>query len=109
MAEITDLLTGTARGECSAQEGLLNAVYGELHRIASFYMRREHRRDHTLQPTALVNEAYLQLVGSRPGVWDNRGHFFSAAAQAMRQILVNHARTHRAAKRTGSLKRVDIH
>ena len=108
MGDVTDLLTCTAGGDCSAQEKLLNAVYSELHRIASFYMRREQRRDHTLQATALVNEAYLQLVGSRPGAWDNRGHFYSAAAQAMRQILVDHARTHRAAKRTGSLKRVDL-
>jgi len=108
MGDITNLLASTAGGERSAQEKLLSAVYGELHRIASFYMRREQRRDHTLQATALVNEAYLQLVGGRPGAWDNRGHFYSAAAQAMRQILVDHARTHRAAKRTGGLKRVDL-
>src|SRR5262249_52285997 len=108
MADITDLLTCTASGDCSAQERLMSAVYSELHRIASFYMRREQRRDHTLQATALVNEAYLQLMGSRPGAWDNRGHFYSAAAQAMRQILVDYARTHRAAKRTGSLKRVNL-
>src|SRR5215471_11072623 len=97
MGDITELLACTAGGECSAQEKLLNAVYGELHRIASFYMRREQRRDHTLQATALVNEAYMQLVGSRPGAWDNRGHFYSAAAHAMRRILVDHARSHRAA------------
>jgi RNA polymerase sigma factor (TIGR02999 family) len=108
MADITELLACTAGGGQSAQEKLLSAVYGELHRIASFYMRREQRRDHTLQATALVNEAYLQLAGGRPGAWDNRGHFYSAAAHAMRQILVDHARSHRAEKRAGNLKRVGL-
>jgi RNA polymerase sigma factor (TIGR02999 family) len=107
MGDITNLLAGTAGGEPSAQERLLSAVYGELHRIASFYMRREHRRDHTLQATALVNEAYLQLAESG-GAWDNRGHFYSAAAHAMRQFLVDYSRSHGAAKRTGHLKRVNL-
>ena len=109
MGDITDLLDCTAGGGSSAQEKLLSAVYGELHRIASFYMRREQRRDHTLQATALVNEAYLHLAGNRPGAWDNRGHFYSAAAHAMRQILVDHSRTHRAAKRRRDIcKRVGL-
>ncbi len=108
MEEITRLLNSTAEGDACAKAELLDAVYGELHRIASAYMRREHRRDHTLQPTALVNEAYLHLVGEQPISWDSRGHFFSAAATTMRRILIDHARSQRAAKRPGSKERVQL-
>jgi RNA polymerase sigma factor (TIGR02999 family) len=108
MAEITKLLNSTAEGDSSAQAELLDVVYEELHRLAAAYMRREHRRDHTLQPTALVNEAYLHLIGDQPLNWDNRGHFYSAAARTMRRILVDHARSHRAVKRSGRLERVEL-
>jgi RNA polymerase sigma factor (TIGR02999 family) len=108
MAEITRLLNATASGDTSAQAELADAVYQELHRLASFYMRREQRPDHTLQPTALVNEAYLLLIGDKPVNWDNRAHFYSAAAKTMRRILIDHARSHRAAKRSGRLERVEL-
>jgi RNA polymerase sigma factor (TIGR02999 family) len=75
-------------------------VYAELHKLATSAMRHE-RPGHTLQPTALINEAYLRLVGSDPAGWANRAHFFGAAARAMRQILVDHARKRNAAKRGG--------
>ena len=108
MAEITRLLNSTAEGDSAAQAELLDVVYEELHRLASAYMRREHRREHTLQPTALVNEAYLHLIGDEPVNWDNRGHFYSAAARTMRRILIDHARSHRAVKRSGRLERVEL-
>lgn len=108
MGDITNLLMHTAGGDPEAEKDLLDTVYGELHRIANSYMRREQRQDHTLQATALVNETYLQLFGSRQREWDNRAHFFSSAARAMRRVLVDHARGHRAVKRMGNLKRVGL-
>lgn len=108
MAEITRLLNSTAEGDALAEAELLEVVYEELHRLASSYMRRERRRDHTLQPTALVNEAYVHLIGNNPVNWDNRGHFYSAAAKTMRRILIDHARSHRAVKRSGRLERVAL-
>ena len=83
------------------------AVYQELRRRAVAYLRRE-RSDHTLQPTALVHEAYLRLVGQQRVVWQNRAHFFGIAAQMMRRILVDHAREHRAAKRPGAAFKVAL-
>lgn len=76
-------------------------VYGELRRLANHYLQRE-RSDHTLQSTALVHEAYLRLAGSNPPQWQNRAHFFGIAARVMRQILVEYARSHSAAKRGGA-------
>jgi RNA polymerase sigma factor (TIGR02999 family) len=96
-----------ARGNHDALEQLVPLVYRELHAIAARKLRRE-RRDHTLQPTALVHEAYLKLVDQRTGGWKNRGHFFAVAAQAMRRILVDHARAHRAAKRGRDIEKVPI-
>ena len=81
-------------------------VYDELHRRATAYLRRE-RRDHTLQPTALVNEAYLRLVDQR-AAWQNRAHFLAVAAQMMRRILVDHARRGKMAKRSGRWLRVTL-
>lgn len=75
-------------------------VYGELRRLAHYYLQRE-RSDHTLQSTALVHEAYLRLAGQNPPQWQNRAHFFGIAAHVMRQILVEYARAHSAAKRGG--------
>lgn len=76
-------------------------VYSELRRLANNYLRRE-RQNHTLQPTALVNEAYLRLIDQRTANWQNRAQFYGIAAQLMRRILVDHARQHKAAKRGGS-------
>jgi RNA polymerase sigma-70 factor, ECF subfamily len=108
MGQITELLNSTAQGDASAQVTLLDLIYAELHRLASSCMRQERRQDHTLQRTALVNEAYLHLIGDRPVSWHSRAHFFSSAAETMRRILIDHARSHRAAKRSGNLKRVKL-
>src|SRR5262245_17268176 len=79
---------------------LLDLVYGQLRKIAQQRMNEE-RADHTLQATALVHEAYLRLMGSKPATWQGRGHFFAAAAEAMRRILIDHARMRNTAKRGG--------
>lgn len=107
MAEITELLNAAAQGEKASKEALLEAVYAELHRLSAATLRRE-RSDHTLQPTALVNEAYMRLVGDKPLRFASRAHFFITAARTMRRILIDHARSHRASKRFGNLKRVDF-
>ena len=98
---ITQLLVDWGKGDQAALEKLMPLVYDELRRLASNYLRRE-RATHTLQPTALVNEAYLKLVDQRNAKWQNRAHFFGISAQLMRRILVDHARQHRAVKRGGS-------
>jgi len=101
MAEdVTGLLHDWNRGDRQAFERLMPLVTGELRRLARAHLRRE-RRDHTLQPTALVNEAYLRLVNVDRIQWRDRAHFFAFASRVMRRILVDHARAHRAAKRTG--------
>lgn len=97
---ITQLLIDWEKGDQAALERLMPLVYSELRRLATNYLRRE-RAEHTLQPTALVNEAYLKLIDQRNARWQNRAHFFGIAAQLMRRILVDHARQHRAAKRGG--------
>lgn len=97
---MTGLLLEWSGGNASALDRLMPAVYGELHRVAGRYLRRE-RRDHTLQPTALVNEAYLRLIDQRRIQWQNRAQFFGIAAQLMRRVLVDHARRRTAAKRGG--------
>jgi len=99
---ITRLLQEWQDGNAQALERLIPLVYDELHTLASRYLSRE-RRDHTLQTTALVNEAYLRLVG-RDAQWQNRAHFFGVAAQAMRRILVDHARRDGRAKRGGGVR-----
>jgi RNA polymerase sigma-70 factor, ECF subfamily len=104
---ISDLLRAWGRGDLEARESLLPLVYRELRRRASAYLRRE-RRDHTLQPTALVHEAYLRLAGQERVTWQNRAHFFGIAARMMRRILVDHAREHQSAKRTGGAFRVAL-
>ena len=103
----TDLLRAWGRGDLQARDDLLPLVYGELRQRAAAYLRRE-RRDHTLQPTALVNEAYLRLVGQRRVSWQNRAHFIGLAAQMMRRILVDHARAHRAIRRPGAGLKVSL-
>ncbi len=94
---ITDFLTAAQQGDTAAQEEAARRVYAELHRLADAYLRRE-REDHTLQPTALVHEAYLRLMG-QDVPWKNRTHFFGIAATMMRRILVDHARQAAAARR----------
>lgn len=98
--EITRLLIDWGKGDQVALERLMPLVYSELRRLAGNYLRRE-RAEHTLQPTALVNEAYLKLVDQRNARWQNRAHFFGIAAQLMRRILVDHARQRQAEKRGG--------
>lgn len=98
--EVTRLLNEWARGEESAVEELTPLVYGELRRLAEGYLRREEP-GHTLQPTALVHEAYLRLVERNPPNWENRSHFYGIAARLMRQILIDHARHRHAGKRAG--------
>lgn len=99
--EVSNLLRAWGRGDLQARDELVPLVYRELRRRAAAYLRRE-RADHTLQPTALVHEAYLRLLGQQRVVWQNRAHFFGIAAQMMRRILVDHAREHQAAKRPGA-------
>lgn len=94
-------------GEKDALSHLVPLVYEELHRLAQNYLRRE-RPDHTLQATALINEAYLRLNGNTRIEWQNRSHFVGVAAEIMRRILVDHARTRNAEKRGGDLQRVSI-
>ncbi|MBX3396769.1 MAG: sigma-70 family RNA polymerase sigma factor [Phycisphaerae bacterium] len=106
--EITCLLEAAGRGESSAAERLLPLVYERLRALAASYLAQD-RPGHTLQPTALVHEAYLKLVGSENIQWEGRSHFFSVAAKAMRQILMNHARDRRAFKRGGLGERVTLH
>lgn len=96
--EITQLLEAWSTGDQESLERVLPLVYDELRRLASAKMQGE-RRDHTLQPTALVHEAFLRLTKLHRIRWRDRGHFFGAAAQIMRRVLVDHARRHRADKR----------
>ena len=100
---MTELLAAWCEGDHSAMEKLAPLVHGELHHLAHRYMRRE-RTDHTLQTTALVNEAYVRLIGQRDVRWQNRVHFFAIAAQMMRRILIDHARKHASAKGGGAGK-----
>ena len=97
-AEVTQLLLAWSKGRREALDQLLPLVYRELRTIAARYLKRE-RADHTLQATALVHEAYLKLIDQRQVQWQNRAHFFGIAAQAMRRILVDHARSRQADKR----------
>jgi RNA polymerase sigma factor (TIGR02999 family) len=105
--EITPLLLRWSEGDESALELLLPVVYQELHRLAQSYLRRE-RADHTLQPTALIHEAYLRLIKQDFPEWQSRNHFYGVAARLMRQILVEHARAHTAAKRGGGLAEISL-
>jgi RNA polymerase sigma-70 factor (ECF subfamily) len=104
--QVTSLLVAMNHGDPSAADKLLPLVYQELHRLASTYMHRE-RQDHTLQPTALINEAYLRLAREDIG-WQNREHFIGVAAKVMRRVLVDHARAHNAAIRGGGLVKVEL-
>src|SRR5918998_3501540 len=99
--QITQLLKQwSSSGDAEVLDNLMPLVYAELHRQAAGYLRRE-RSNHTLQPTALINEAYLKLIDQRDVKWQNRAHFFAIAAQAMRRILVDYAKTRKREKRGG--------
>lgn len=106
-ADTTKILEALKNGDKSASEKLLPLVYDELRRLAAQKMTRESPL-HTLQPTALVHEAYLRLVGDGAGQWDSRGHFYAAAAEAMRRILIEAARRRETLKRGKNLPRVEL-
>ena len=105
--QITQLLAEWSDGNQAALDELYPLVYEELHRLARRYMSRE-RKGHTLQTTALINEAYVRLVDQRNVRWANRSHFFAISAQIMRRILIDHARRHAYAKRGGGAKQVSL-
>jgi RNA polymerase sigma factor (TIGR02999 family) len=105
--EVTQLLIDWSRGDQAALDSLMPLVYEELRRMANRYMRRE-RVGHTLQTTALINEAYLRLIEQQHVQWHSRAHFFAIAAQLMRRILVDYARSHTRAKRGGGALRVSM-
>ena len=104
---VTALLQAWSSGDKSALEGLIPLIHEELHRIAKRYMDRE-RPGHTLQTTALINEAYLRLADARKIPWQDRAHFFAIAAQMMRRILVDHARGRQNLKRGGAIRHVSL-
>jgi RNA polymerase sigma-70 factor (ECF subfamily) len=105
--QVTRLLANWSKGDLQAREQLMPLVYDELRRLAASYLRRE-RVDHTLQATALVNEAYMRLVQERSVNWQSRSHFFSVCAKMMRRILVDHARGHLANKRGAGAPKVAL-
>jgi len=105
--DVTELLQAWNQGDADARDRLMPLVYQELRRRAAAHLRREHR-GHTLQPTALVHEAYLRLVDQRRVAWKNRAQFFGVAAEIMRRILVDRARAHLATKRSGQWSRVTL-
>ena len=105
--EVTALLQAWGDGDLAARDQLFPLVYGDLRRRAAHYLRRE-RPGHTLQPTALVHEAYLRLAGPKRMAWTDRAHFLAVASQAMRRVLVDHARGKRAGKRWGLTVQVPL-
>lgn len=105
--DVTRLLQAWREGDAAALESLLPLVYDELHRLAHFYIAGE-RRGHTLQTSALVNEAYVRLVDARKLDWRDRAHFFAVSARLMRQVLIQYARARRAGKRGGDAVRVEF-
>jgi len=105
--EITQLLAEWSEGNQAALDQLYPLVYNELRRLAHGYLRRE-RKGHTLQTTALINEAYLRLVDQKNVHWANRSHFFGISAKIMRRILIDHARRHDYAKRGGGAQRISL-
>ena len=107
MSDVTRILSAIEQGDPKAPEQLLPLVYDELRKLAAQRLAHESPGQ-TLQATALVHEAYLRLVGSEPPSWNSQGHFFSAAAEAMRRILIENARRKRTEKHGGNLKRVEL-
>ena len=107
MSDVTRILNAIERGDAKATDELLPLVYEELRLLAAQKLSQE-RPGQTLQATALVHEAYLRLVGDTPQGWENRGHFFAAAAEAMRRILVENARRKQTLKRGGQIQRIEL-
>jgi RNA polymerase sigma factor (TIGR02999 family) len=108
MSQVTRILSAVEQGDPHAAEELLPLVYAELRKLAAEKMSQE-KPGQTLQATALVHEAYLRLVGAEKGQhWDSRGHFFGAAAEAMRRVLIDRARRKRSQKRGGTIRRVEL-
>ena len=107
LGNITGLLQRTADGDMQAEQELFRQVYSSLHKIAAGHLRKE-RRDHTLQPTALINEAFVLLMRGAEVNFNSRNHFYSVAATQMRRILIDHARRRSATKRPSSLKRSEL-
>lgn len=105
--QVTRLLVDWQRGDNAALNDLMPLVYRELRKLAAGYLKGE-RRNHTLQPTALIHEAYLRMVDQELPEWQSRAHFFGVAARLMRQILVDHARTRGASKRGGEQPRISL-
>src|SRR5437667_1252266 len=105
--EVTQLLIEWSNGDKAALDKLMPLIYDELRRLAHHYMSREHP-GHTLQTTAVVNEAYLRLINRKRVHWQNRAHFFAIAAPVMRHILVDHARSHAYAKRGGGTRTISL-
>jgi RNA polymerase sigma-70 factor, ECF subfamily len=105
--EVTQLLINWSNGDDAALDELIPLVQAELRRLARHYMARENP-GHTLQTSALINEAYIRLVDQQSVPWQNRGHFYGVAAQTMRHILIDHARRHRYAKRGGGAVKVPL-
>jgi len=106
-SDVTQLLVNWSNGDQQALEKLIPLVYGELRRLADRYLRRE-RPGHTLQSTALVNEAWMKLIDQRNVHWQNRAHFFGVAAQMIRRILVDYARSRHASKRGGHAYKISL-
>jgi len=105
--EVTQLLINWSKGDKAAFDELVPLVHGELHRIARRYMAKENP-NHTLQTSALINEAYIRLINQQDIPWQNRAHFFAVAAQVMRHILVDHARKYSYAKRGGGARKISL-
>lgn len=105
--QVTQLLLDWSHGDRAALDELMPLVYQELRKLAGSYLRSE-RPDHTLQPTALIHEAYLRMIGKNMPEWQSRAHFFGVAARLMRQILVEHARTRHAVKRGGDQQKISL-
>ena len=105
--EITRILRAWSSGERDAVDDLIPLVYDELHKVAAQYLRKQ-RPGHTLQPTALVNEAYLKLIDISSVSWQDRAHFFAVASQTMRHVLVDHARGRSRDKRGGAAQKVSL-
>ncbi|MCG8407717.1 MAG: ECF-type sigma factor [Phycisphaerales bacterium] len=106
-SDVTQALAELSKGNAKAAAGLLPLVYEELRELASHYLSDEPC-DHTLQPTALVHEVYLRMAGQRNGGWENRAQFFAVAAQAMRHLLIDHARRRRTAKRGSNRRKFSL-
>lgn len=105
--QVTRLLVNWKKGDADALDQLMPLVYQELRQLAGGYLRNE-RLNHTLQPTALLHEAYIRMVDQKMPEWQSRAHFFGVAARLMRQILVDHARTHKASKRGAEQRKISL-